>query len=233
LVGLACISCKKFIKQFPLARSTFKVLAYYEFVSGPRSDYSSNAPTNIEELFNLYQTKGSEPYGESLTQTQHALQCAALAKADNASDELVVAALFHDVGHLVADLQNDEGFELEDMDDNHEAIGARTLAPLFGPGVAQSVSLHVTAKRWRCARQPTYLEQLSSASRATLIAQGGPLSEEACQHFEAHPGFDDALTLRSWDDHGKVIGLEVGELRDYAPMVKKLAAVWSRERRAR
>jgi predicted HD phosphohydrolase len=29
----------------------------------------------------------------------HALQCAALALADGADDELVVAALFHDVGY--------------------------------------------------------------------------------------------------------------------------------------
>lgn len=189
-------------------------------------------PTTVEELFALYEEKGDEPYGESITQNQHALQCAALARRAGASDELVVAALFHDVGHLAADVMNDAGFVLEVDDDDHEEIGAQILAPLFGPDVAGPVALHVTAKRWRCARDPDYLDRLSPASRATLTAQGGPLEEAACARFEAHPRFGEALALRTWDDEGKVEGLDVGTLSDYASMVSSLAADWSRERRA-
>jgi phosphonate degradation associated HDIG domain protein len=192
-----------------------------------------NVPRSVEELFALYQEKGSEPYGESLTQNEHALQCGALAKSDGASDALIVAALFHDVGHLVADVQNDPDFDLDEDDDDHEAIGARVLAPLFGPLVAQPVSLHVTAKRWRCAREPLYFERLSPASRSTLRAQGGPLSKEECERFEAHPGFGDAVALRTWDDEGKVEGLEVGTFDDYAAMVNSLAEAWSLGRHER
>jgi gamma-butyrobetaine dioxygenase len=187
-------------------------------------------PTDVESLFDLYATKGHEPYGEALTQTQHALQCAALARSAEASGALVVAALFHDVGHLVADVQNESGFTLAEHDDDHELIGARVLAPLFGPSVALPVSLHVTAKRWRCAREPAYYEQLSAASKMTLVAQGGPLEEVQCRRFEAHPGFHAALELRTWDDHGKVEGLNVGTLRDYADLVTSMATSWSRAR---
>ncbi len=187
-------------------------------------------PTDFEALFDLYETKGHDAYGEALTQTQHALQCAALARSAGASDALVAAALFHDVGHLVAGPHNVDVVTLATRDDDHELIGARVLAPLFGPSVALPVSLHVTAKRWRCAREPDYYERLSAASKATLIAQGGPLEETQCRRFEAHPGFHAALQLRTWDDGGKIDGLDVGTLGDYADLVTSLATSWSRAR---
>jgi [1-hydroxy-2-(trimethylamino)ethyl]phosphonate dioxygenase len=180
-------------------------------------------PISVDELFELYESLGDQSYGESISQIDHALQCAALAREAGASDALIVAALFHDVGHLTVDAQSQPDVDLSSVDDDHEARGARILAPLFGPPVAQPVALHVTAKRWRCTREPDYHHQLSSASQATLIAQGGLLSEEECQRFERHPGFDDALALRTWDDTGKVVGLHVGELRDWEPMVRSLA----------
>jgi [1-hydroxy-2-(trimethylamino)ethyl]phosphonate dioxygenase len=194
---------------------------------------SVNVPRSVDELFALYREKGDEPYGESLTQNEHALQCSALARVDGASDALVIAALFHDVGHLVAEVMNDPDFVLEEDNDDHEAIGARVLSPLFGPSVARPVSLHVTAKRWRCAREPDYYFRLSPASKLTLKAQGGPLSDDECLRFEEHPGFADALALRTWDDAGKVLGLEVGTLDDYVEVVNSLAAAWSQGRLAR
>jgi phosphonate degradation associated HDIG domain protein len=181
-------------------------------------------PASIEELFDLYERLGDRSYGESITQNEHALQCAALARDAVASDALIIAALFHDVGHLALDVQGDHGFDLARDDDDHAARGARFLAPLFGPRVAQPVALHVAAKRWRCTREPEYHERLSPASQSTLIAQGGLLSEEECQRFERHPWFDDAVALRTWDDTGKVEGLKVGALRDWEPLVKALAA---------
>jgi phosphonate degradation associated HDIG domain protein len=185
-----------------------------------------SGPTTVEELFALYEARGRANYGESVTQIDHALQCAALAVDAGASEAMIAAALFHDVGHLVADVQDDAAFDLSEIDDDHEALGARILSPILGPAVAQPVALHVTAKRWRCARDPHYLELLSPASRATLIAQGGPLSEEECLRFEAHPGFAGALVLRDWDDAGKTVGLDVGTLRDYWDLVNDLAARW-------
>jgi [1-hydroxy-2-(trimethylamino)ethyl]phosphonate dioxygenase len=187
-------------------------------------------PDDVEGLFTLYETKGQQPYGEALTQTQHALQCAALARGTPASDAMIVAALFHDVGHLVVDVQNDAAFTLAELDDDHELVGARVLAPLFGPVVALPVSLHVTAKRWRCTKEPGYYDALSDASKLTLVAQGGPMSEEQCRRFETHPGFHAAVALRSWDDSGKVDGLEVGTLNDYEGLVTAQAAAWSRAR---
>ena len=175
------------------------------------------------DCFELYEQLGTGNDGESITQLEHALQSAALARDAEANDALMVAALFHDVGHLALDVQGEYEYELSSHDDDHEARGARILARLFGPRVAQPVALHVTAKRWRCTREPAYHDQLSRASRSTLIAQGGLLSEEECERFEQHPGFDDAVALRTWDDSGKVEGLHVGTLRDWEPLVRSLA----------
>ena len=180
-------------------------------------------PTTVDELFELYERLGDQTYGESITQTDHALQCAALARDVGASGALIVAALFHDVGHLALDAQGGPGYDLSSEDDDHEARGARILARLFAPSVTQPVAMHVLAKRWRCTREPRYYQQLSSASQATLIAQGGLLNEEECQRFEQHPGFGDALALRTWDDSGKVEGLHAGTLRDWEPLVRSLA----------
>jgi phosphonate degradation associated HDIG domain protein len=180
-------------------------------------------PLSVEQLFELYEAFGDRNYGESITQIEHALQSAALARDAGASESLMVAALFHDVGHLALDVQGASEYELSSHDDDHEERGARILARLFGPRVAQPVALHVTAKRWRCTREPTYHDQLSLASQATLIAQGGLLSEAECQRFEQHPGFDDAVALRAWDDFGKVEGLHVGALRDWEPLARTLA----------
>jgi predicted HD phosphohydrolase len=192
-----------------------------------------HTPPSTSDLFNLYESKGYEPYGESITQVEHALQCAALARDEHASDAMIVAALFHDVGHLVVDLQNDPDLAIDEVDDDHEAIGARILSPLFGPAVAQPVSLHVTAKRWRCACEPAYYDRLSEASKISLKAQGGLLSDEECLRFEEHRGFVDALSLRTWDDEGKVVGLTVGTLDDYVGIVNSLHAAWSRGRHER
>jgi phosphonate degradation associated HDIG domain protein len=189
-----------------------------------------HTPKNTSELFELYEAYGNEPYGEAVTQTEHALQCAALARAEGASDALITAALFHDVGHLVAGLQNGPDFQMDEIDDDHEAVGARVLAPLFGPAVAGPVSMHVTAKRWRCTTDPAYYDRLSEASKMTLKAQGGLLSDEECLRLEEHPGFPDALALRTWDDEGKIERLEVRSLADYEGLVSSLAAAWSRAR---
>jgi len=178
---------------------------------------------SVDEVFALFADRGGRNYGERITMTEHALQSAACARAAGAPDALIAAALLHDVGHLVADVQGTTRAELSRDDDDHEAIGGRLLARLFGPAVAQPVALHVTAKRWRCTVDPNYHDQLSPTSQATLIAQGGLLDADSCRRFEAHPGSADALALRDFDDGGKVIGWEVDDLESYRPLLERLA----------
>jgi phosphonate degradation associated HDIG domain protein len=184
----------------------------------------------VADIFELFDARGDKSYGEDVTSLMHALQCAQLAQRDGASDELVAAALLHDVGHLVADVQTGEREDLENDDDIHEALGAQLIAPLLGPAVAQPISLHVTAKRWRCTVSPEYHDQLSDTSRATLKAQGGLLSAAECARFEAHPGHRAALALRDWDDEGKDPELTTADLESYRPLLERLAAQFAASR---
>ena len=178
--------------------------------------------TSVEEVFGLFATKGQGTYGENITQLEHALQSAALATERGLSEEMIAACLLHDLGHLVVDVQNAEDADLEQHDDRHEAIGARLLASLFGANIARPVALHVVAKRWRVATDPSYVTSLSSSSKATLIAQGGPLDPAACGRFETTIAFEDAVELRSIDDEAKVPGLEVPGLDTYRPLLEGL-----------
>lgn len=178
----------------------------------------------VEDLLSLYEEKGDGHYGEQISQTEHALQSAALAKKDRASDAMIAAALLHDVGHLLADLQNEDRFDIEIDDDGHESLGARVLGPIFGQKVAQPVALHVMAKRWRCTTDPNYFESLSPTSRASFTAQGGLLSPDVAKRFETHPGFKGAIALRAWDEDAKVEGLDAGKLRDYEELLTRLSS---------
>lgn len=177
---------------------------------------------SVGEVITLFERWGAHPYDEVLPQLDHALQSAALARAAAATDELVVAALLHDVGHLL-ELAAGGNVSAAGPDRRHEAVGARYLSSLFGPRVTGPIALHVQAKRYLVATEPELLDELSDGSRASLERQGGPLDAGAVARFAAHPGAPDAIALRRWDDAAKVVGLEVPGLGDYVELLEQLA----------
>lgn len=181
--------------------------------------------TSTAEILALYDRFGSDRYDEAVSQMDHALQTAARAVAAGASEPLIVAALLHDVGHLL-DLATTgrEQTDLPSRDLGHEVVGARYLATQFPPSVTGPVALHVRAKRYRCAVDPTYRAQLSAGSKRSLERQGGPLDAVEVARFEQHPCFAAAVALRGWDDEGKVDGLAVVGLDDYRALLERVAA---------
>jgi [1-hydroxy-2-(trimethylamino)ethyl]phosphonate dioxygenase len=170
----------------------------------------------IEQIISLYRQRGDAMYGgEAVSQTEHALQTAYLAERDGSASTLIAAALLHDIGHLVHDLP-DNAADLG-LDDEHEALGARWLETYFGPAVTEPGKLHVAAKRYLCAVDPTYLSRLSPASVQSLALQGGAFSERDARAFEALPFALDAVKLRRWDDEAKIPGWAVPALDHYRP----------------
>ncbi|HEV7358550.1 MAG TPA: HD domain-containing protein [Steroidobacteraceae bacterium] len=169
----------------------------------------------------MYCARGARAYfGESVTTLEHSLQAAHFARKSNASDALVAAALLHDVGHLLAAAPPD--LAAWKADARHEVNGARWLAARFGPDVFEPVRLHVPAKRYLCATDPSYEAQLSSASMQTLRLQGGPMSAAEVRAFEAEPHHRAAISLRRWDDSGKVAGLRTPGFADYGALIRAL-----------
>lgn len=174
----------------------------------------------VDEIVSLFEHQGETSYfGESVSQAEHALQAAYLAEQEGAPDALVVAALLHDVGHLLHG--QGEGVAERGVDARHEVVGEEWLARRFGPEVTEPVRLHVAAKRYLCAVEPDYAEELSPASARSLALQGGPMTPEEVHDFEQNRYFYDAVRLRRWDDRAKVPGLEVPGLAHY---LKRLAA---------
>jgi [1-hydroxy-2-(trimethylamino)ethyl]phosphonate dioxygenase len=129
------------------------------------------------------------------------LQTAARAADIGAPPALIVAALLHDVGHLL----HPEGETAAEagVDIGHEALGAVWLSQSFGPDITAPIALHVEAKRYLCAVDPSYHERLSEASRASLRAQGGIMSAREIDAFRNTFAFEHAIMLRRCDDDGK------------------------------
>ncbi len=163
----------------------------------------------------LYDGPGRATYGEGVILAQHGLQCAAVAEAEGADDDLVLAALLHDVGHLVAGADDDLGLL------GHDAVGAEFLARRHGARVGDLVGLHVRAKRYLCTVDPDYYGHLSVASVYTLARQGGLMAREEIQAFEAEPRHGDALRLRRRDDIGKVPGRKTPSFVDYRCLIER------------
>jgi len=167
----------------------------------------------VDEIFALFERQGKAAYfGEPVSQEEHALQAAYFAAQEEAPEALVVAALLHDVGHLI-DAREDAADQ--GIDARHEDAGCDWLSRHYPPAVTGPVRLHVAAKRYLCAVDPDYLRGLSPASVKSLQLQGGVFTREEAVEFLQLPFGEDAVRLRHWDDMGKVVGLAVPPLASY------------------
>ena len=174
------------------------------------------ASQQYQQIENLFDTYGDEQYGEAITQKQHMLQCAYLAEQQGVADALVVAALLHDVGHFIGPQNADLiASGTPEADFHHEILGARYLRQFFGSEVTTPIQLHVAAKRYLCAIDAGYMAGLSDASQHSLGLQGGPMSGDQVQKIQKSEYFDQALKVRNFDDHGKVVGLDIPDLAHY------------------
>ena len=180
-----------------------------------------NRETIVPSLASIFERRGAEDYlGEPVTMAEHMLQGAHFAEAEGASDELVAAALLHDIGHYTSEFGTYSPGDTEDK--HHDEAGAEVLAPFFPPVIVECVRLHVAAKRYLCATDPAYYGKLSTASRHTLELQGGPMSEAEVADFRQNPFFAEAVRVRLWDEAGKVAGLKTKEFGDYGPLLERV-----------
>lgn len=177
--------------------------------------------TIVTFLADIFERRGGEEYlGEPVTMAEHMLQGAYLAEQQGESEEIIVAALLHDIGHFTSEFGT---FSMDDTHDRyHEEAGARILERFFPSIVTDCVRLHVAAKRYICATDPRYFGQLSEASNHSLKLQGGPMSPEEVAEFEKHPNVREIVRVRYLDDAGKVAGMETPGFAHYAPMVQRV-----------
>ena len=183
-----------------------------------------------DDIGALFDRRGAgEYFGEKVSMSEHALQAAYFGGAAGASSSLIVAALLHDIGHLIGGAPSD----IKDWtsDAHHEAIGSRWLAARFPPEVSEPVRLHVSAKRYLLATDDEYFAKLSPASVITLKLQGGPMAADEIAKFETEPFYQQAILVRRWDDLGKVAGLATPAFADYRASIERLEKISTASRR--
>ena len=177
---------------------------------------------SYDEILEIFSSGVSEEYlGEDVKLVEHMLQCGDLAKESGAPDYLIVAALLHDIGHLLVD--DAAGSHDSGVDAHHEVVGAEWIEARFPSTVSEPVRLHVAAKRYLVTTNADYQSKLSHASVQTLYMQGGPLSQEEVVDFISREGAEDAVRVRLWDDAAKIRDKQTSEIKDFKEYIDALA----------
>ena len=177
----------------------------------------------VDEILSLYKNFGNEDYiGEPVSQIEHMCQCAQLAEASGADEEVILAAFFHDIGHLCEfafpekKLQHMDGVGIVD----HEKLGyTYLLSKGFSEKIARLVQSHVEAKRYLTFKYPEYFNQLSEASIKTLAFQGGVMVQAEATAFESDPLHEMYVQLRRWDEQAKETAKPLPPLDHYKQMM--------------
>ena len=156
----------------------------------------------LETIRSLYECWGQKNYGERISQLSHAVQAAELARRSKLSEEMILAAYLHDIGHLLV-LDKHPEYAV-DGKLNHERTGATFLQKLgFSKSVTEPIAAHVNAKRYLCCIDQEYFDSLSDASRHSLAFQGGPMSQEEADQFASRSDLEAVLQLRRFDEQAK------------------------------
>lgn len=177
--------------------------------------------TIVPFLADIFARRGGEEYlGEPVTMAEHMLQGATFAEAAGMDEEIIVAALLHDIGHFTSEFGTYSPDDTEDR--HHEDSGAAVLAPFFPSLVTDCVKYHVAAKRYLCATKPAYFDRLSAASVHTLELQGGPMNAAEVAAFEANPNLKRIISVRYLDEKGKEPEMQTPGFDHFAPMVQRV-----------
>ena len=180
-----------------------------------------NASNIVDFIGGIFERCGDEEYlGEPVTMAQHMLQGATIAEQNGMDDEIVVAALLHDIGHFTSEFGT---FSMEDTEDRfHEEAGAKVLERFFPSVITDCVRYHVAAKRYLCATKPSYFDRLSDASIHSLNLQGGPMSDDEVAEFEKNPNLAKIIQVRYLDEAGKHPDMETPDYTHFAPAVQRI-----------
>ena len=170
----------------------------------------------IDKIIKKYQTNKNFYLGEKVTIAEHMIQTAMLAEKNNSPQSLICACLLHDIGHFI--IQDPDQLVSTSVDGKHEDIAFNFLKNYFKPEVTEPIKLHVSAKRYLC-REKSYYNLLSKASKVSLELQGGKMNNDEAQKFILLKHHKDAITLRKYDDEGKIPNMKIKNINDYKKLI--------------
>lgn len=184
------------------------------------------AEQTFHSLKEIYEGRAKNPYGLTLiNQRAHAVQSGYHARAQGLNASLVVAALLHDIGHMVHTLG--EHPAALGIDDGHEKLGADWLGAYFGPEVTEPIRLHVAAKRYLCTVEEDYVDKLTQDSIESLQLQGGPMAPDEVTAFQQTPYWEDAVALRRIDELAKDPLGPMPAFDEFAPEILQSSQAYS------
>ena len=154
--------------------------------------------------------------GENLTIAEHMIQTAMLAERNKCSSDLICSSLLHDYGHFV--VKDPNQLVTNQIDGNHEIIGANYLKSFFSNKIIEPILLHVDAKKY-LAREKKYFNSLSEASKVSLKLQGGIMSDNEARQFEQNKNYKNAIKLRRFDEGAKKQNIKIKDIKDYKELL--------------
>ena len=170
----------------------------------------------IDHIIFSFTNNKSLYIGERLTISEHMIQTAMLAEKNRCSTDLICSSLLHDYGHFV--VNNPNQLVANQIDGNHEIIGANYLKSFFSNKIIEPILLHVDAKKY-LAREKKYFNSLSEASKVSLKLQGGIMSDNEAKQFEQNKNYKNAIKLRRFDEAAKKQNIKIKDIKDYKELL--------------
>lgn len=172
----------------------------------------------VLQLISLYEIFGNaDVVGQAVSQQSHALQAGTFAVKQQQKEHVIVAALFHDVGHTLGLLT--QASTAQEVAKDHASIGATYLKRLgFPDKVTLPVAHHVHTQR--------YLKSTQPAEYGLSDVQGGPMSAQEVVEFE-RKGSDfiqDSVCLRLCSDHAKDPDAVPLDWNFFRPIIRRVLA---------
>ncbi|KAK2804787.1 hypothetical protein FQN51_001429 [Onygenales sp. PD_10] len=179
----------------------------------------SHILATVDRLFALLRAQDERDYlGEQVTQLEHSLRCAHLARQSEEygdDKEVVLSALLYDVGRFVPTAKQmgavvgSDGKSVGPQ--GYEVLGESYLRELgYSEKICQLVGARVTAKKYPVSTDNDHDDESRKTSKQTLIRQGGVYSED--------PLLEAKLAVKGWAGLAKVPNLIVPPLEAYQEM---------------
>lgn len=183
------------------------------------TDRTSDRLESLDDVFDLLHTGAAcaDWGGGRHRPWVHATQTAALARQAGACEDLITAALLHDIGQLLSINSALDGF-----DDHHAELGADWLTALFPPQVTEPIRLRARAKRYLLSTQPVALESLAGGALRTFNLRDGLMNKHERLRFMTHRHAGHALRLSHWDD------VSAGEMTGSRPRLEPFRGIAAR-----